>query len=68
MSVIIRFGRDEDHVRAIDVLSDSDETYHGVAPGTILVSNRAVRELQERGVGFQIVGANGQEGADAAGA
>lgn len=56
MAVLIRFDSDADHVRAVGLLSEAEETYHGVAQGTILVSNAAERMLWTQGVHFQIVG------------
>jgi hypothetical protein len=56
MSVIVQFDQDEDHVRAVGVLSEAEETYHGVARGTILVSNTAVRMLRAAGIRFRVIG------------
>lgn len=56
MAVIVRFDTDEDHVRAVGILSEADETYHGVAKGTILVSTVALRMLRVEGVHFRVIG------------
>lgn len=56
MPVIVQFERHEDHVRAVGVLSEAEETYHGVARATILVSNAAVRMLRAEGLRFRVVG------------
>ncbi len=56
MQVIVQFDQEEDHVRAVGVLSEAEETYHGVGKGTILVSNAAVRMLRMEGIRFHVVG------------
>lgn len=56
MSVVVQFERHEDHVRAVGILSEADETYHGVDKGTILVSNTAVRMLRAEGLRFRVIG------------
>jgi len=61
MPVVIKFECDEDHERAIDVLTDSGETYHGVAPASILVSTPAVQALRANGVHFQVINENGKD-------
>jgi len=54
--VIVQFERHEDHVRAVGILSEAEETYHGVTRATILVSNAAVRMLRARGIPFRVIG------------
>lgn len=56
MPVIVQFERHEDHVRAVGVLSEAEETYHGVDKGTILVSNAAIRMLRAEGLRFRVIG------------
>ncbi len=68
MPVVIKFGCEQDHERAIDVLTDAGETYHGVAAACILVSTPAVRALRENGVHFQVVNENGRYTPDVPGA
>jgi hypothetical protein len=60
MPVVIKFDCEQDHERAIDVLTDTGETYHGVAPASILVSTPAIRALRENGVRFQVVNEDGR--------
>ena len=67
MPVVIKFECDEDHERAIDVLTDSGETYHGVAPASILVSTPAVQALRANGVRFQVINENGKDIVDVPG-
>ena len=67
MAIVIKFDCEQDHERAIDVLTDSGETYHGVAPACILVSTPAVHALRDNGVHFQVVNDNGREKVDAPG-
>ena len=67
MAIVIKFDCEQDHERAIDVLTDSGETYHGVAPACILVSTPAVNALRANGVHFQVVNDNGREKVDAPG-
>jgi hypothetical protein len=61
MPVVIQFDQDEEHERAIDVLTEAEETYHGVAPATILVSNAALCALQAHGVRFQVLSETAKE-------
>lgn len=56
MPVIVQFERHEDHVRAVGILSEAEETYHGVDKGTILVSNAAIRMLRVEGLRFRVIG------------
>lgn len=56
MPLLIQFRRPEDRVQAIDILLDAGETYSGVPKQCWLVSDAAVRLLQERGVDFETVG------------
>ncbi len=67
MPVVIRFDREQEHERAIDVLTDAEETYHGVAPATILVSSAALQALLAHRVRFQVLSATGKEQPDAPG-
>jgi hypothetical protein len=64
MPVVIRFDREEDHERAIDVLADAEETYHGVARASILVSSAAFNALRANGIRFHVVGENQPEERD----
>jgi hypothetical protein len=68
MAVVIKFDGEKDHERAIDVLTDCGETYHGVAPASILVSAPAVHALRANGVRFQVVNEAARDKVDAAGA
>jgi len=61
MSAIVQFDQDEDHVRAVGVLSEAEETYHGVGRGTILVSDAAVRMLRVEGIRFRVIGEEPRE-------
>ena len=65
MPAVIHFDRVEDHERAIDVLTEAEETYHGVAPATIMVSSAALPALQAKGVRFQVVSDTRKEALDA---
>ena len=65
MPAIIRFDRVEDHERAIDVLTEAEETYHGVAPATIMVSSTTLHALQAQGVRFEVVSDTRKEAVDA---
>lgn len=56
MSVIVQFERREDQVRAVGVLTEAEETYHGVDKGTILVSGVGIRMLRAQGIRFRVVG------------
>jgi hypothetical protein len=56
MSVIVQFEGHEDHVRAVGILSEAEERYHGVARATILVSDAAVRMLRAAEVRFRVIG------------
>jgi len=65
MPAVIRFDSVEDHERAIDLLTEAEETYHGVAPATIMVSSAALHALQVQGVHFQVVSDTGKEALNA---
>ncbi len=67
MSVVIRFDHDEDHEQAIDVLTEAEETYHGVGPATILVSPAAVAALRDKSVRFRVINEPQKETVDAPG-
>lgn len=61
MAVIVQFDLDKDHVKAVGVLSEAEETYHGVGRGTILVSTTAVRILHAEGIRFRVIGERAKE-------
>ena len=67
MAELIMFPMREDRIRAIDILAEAEETYHGVAPRCYLVSNAAVALLKSQNVRFQVVGEKDKETVHVAG-
>ncbi|GEM_PF-6265950 len=67
MSMVISFPLREDRLRAIDILADAEETYHGVPRRCYLVSDAAVKLLRSEGVQFEVVGGTDKETLHAAG-
>jgi hypothetical protein len=65
MAVLIMFPAREDRLRAIDILAEAGETYHGVPTSCYVVSEAAAKVLESQGVRFQVVRA--KETAHAAG-
>jgi hypothetical protein len=55
MPLLIEFPVHEDRLRAIDILAEAEETYHGLAR-CYVVSDTAAKLLENNGVHFQIVG------------
>lgn len=56
MPVFVKFTRREDHIRAVGILSEAEETYSGIDKETIQISNAAVRMLRAEGINFNIIG------------
>ena len=56
MARLISFVAREDRLRAIDILAEAAETYHGVPPSCYVVSDTALKLLESKGVHFQVVG------------
>lgn len=60
MSVIVEFPSDEDHIKAIDILAEAEESYEGTKGG-IIISNKAARLLKKRDVKFSVFGGESEE-------
>jgi hypothetical protein len=56
MATLIMFPAREDRLRAIDILAEAGETYHGVPTRCYVVSEAAAKLLESKGVRFQVVG------------
>lgn len=56
MPTIIRFESVEDHTKAVGILSEAEETYHGVEREAIIISAAALRLLQTENVRFRVIG------------
>jgi hypothetical protein len=56
MAMLITFPAREDRLRAIDILAEAGETYHGVPASCCVVSEAAARLLESKEVRFQVVG------------
>jgi hypothetical protein len=56
MPLLITFPVREDRLRAIDILAEAGETYHGVPTSCYIVSEVAAKLLDDKGVHFQVVG------------
>jgi hypothetical protein len=67
MGVLIQFPEHAERLRAIDVLAEAEETYHGVPPKCYLVSETAARLLESKGIRFQVVGDKAKEPVHGAG-
>ena len=67
MPLLISFPEREDRLRAIDILAEAGETYHGVPTSCYVVSDPAGQLLRSKGVRFQIVGDKDKEPVHAAG-
>ncbi len=61
MPLLIKFPVHEDRLRAIDILAEAEETYHGVPPRCYIVSEAAAKLLEAKGVHFQIMGKKEKE-------
>ena len=55
MGLLIMFSAREDRLRAIDILAEAGETYHGVPASCYVVSDAAAKLLETKGVRFQVV-------------
>lgn len=62
MPTLIWFSRSKAREQAIDILFDAGEAYSGIPKECWLVSDNAVRILQERGVPFETIGRPRAEG------
>lgn len=67
MPLLIAFPAREDRLRAIDILAEAGETYHGVPTNCYVISDTAGQLLRSEGVRFQIVGEKDRETVHAAG-
>ncbi len=67
MALLIMFPAREDRLRAIDILAEAGETYHGVPTRCYVVSDAAAKLLESKGVRFQVVGDQDKETVHAAG-
>lgn len=67
MPLLIAFPAREDRLRAIDLLAEAGETYHGVPTNCYVISETAGHLLRSEGVRFQIVGEKDKETVHAAG-
>jgi hypothetical protein len=67
MALLIRFPARKDRLRAIDILAEAGETYHGVPIGCYVVSEAAAKLLETKEVRFQVVGDRDKETVHAAG-
>ncbi|MCI0640298.1 MAG: hypothetical protein L0Y72_12630 [Gemmataceae bacterium] len=67
MPLLIVFPAREDRLRAIDILAEAGETYHGVPTNCYVISEAAGRLLCSQGVRYQIVGEKDKETVHAAG-
>jgi hypothetical protein len=67
MPLLITFPDREDRLRAIDILAEAEETYHGVPHHCYLVSDAAGKLLESKGVRFQVIGDKDKETVHAAG-
>jgi len=56
MALLITFPAREDRLRAIDILAEAGETYHGIPTRCYVVSEQAAKLLKTKGVHFQLVG------------
>jgi hypothetical protein len=56
MAMLITFPAREDRLRAIDILAEAGETYHGVPTSCYVVSEAAARLLETKEVRFQVLG------------
>jgi hypothetical protein len=65
--LLIMFAAREDRLRAIDILAEAEETYHGVPTACYIVSESAAKLLETKGVHFQVVGDRDKETVHAAG-
>ena len=61
MAVIIQFETEEDHVRAINLLAEAEESYQGAPKDSIIISNRAARLLKAQNVKFTPIGGDDEE-------
>jgi hypothetical protein len=50
------FPEREDRLRAIDLLAEAGETYHGVPIHCYVISDAAAKLLEDKGVHFKVVG------------
>jgi len=67
MDLLIMFPAREDRLRAIDILAEAGETYHGVPKSCYVVSDAAAKLLETKGVCFRVVGDKDKETVHAAG-
>jgi hypothetical protein len=67
MPLLIAFPAREDRLRAIDILAEAEETYHGVPTNCYVISEAAGQLLRSGGVRFRIVGEKDKETVHAAG-
>jgi hypothetical protein len=67
MPLLIAFPAREDRLRAIDILAEAGETYHGVPTSCYIISEAAEQLLRSEGVHFQVVGDKDKETLHAAG-
>jgi hypothetical protein len=67
MPLLISFPAREDRLRAIDILAEAGETYHGVPPQCYVISEQAAKLLETKRVHFQVVGDKDTEVVHAAG-
>lgn len=64
MPQLIQFDYDEDRLRAIEALDETDETYGGVPPRRFIVTAAAAKMLGARGIRFRVVGERLEEEPD----
>jgi hypothetical protein len=66
MAILISFPERDDRLRAIDILAEAGETYHGVPTQCYVISDAAAKLLESKGVHFQVVGDTDREATHAA--
>jgi hypothetical protein len=67
MPLLIAFPARQERLRAIDILAEAGETYHGVPTNCYVISEAAAKLLRSQEVHFQIVGEKDKETIHAAG-